>query len=81
MDPDFLRELLVLGAFLALYLVGSAMALRGHTADLSAVAHAPAAMAAAAGGTRLNKRRAAKAREAAERQAAKSDDLIEDSED
>jgi hypothetical protein len=37
MDSDFLRELVVLLVFMGLYLVGSAILLRGHHADLSAV--------------------------------------------
>lgn len=37
MDSDFLRELVVLLVFMGLYLVGSAVLLRGHHVDLSAV--------------------------------------------
>ena len=67
MDQDFMRELMVLGGFLGLYLVLSAALLRGHTTDLSAVANVPGAAAGAA--VKLNKRRQARAREAAERSA------------
>ncbi len=67
MDPDFVRELMVLGVFVALYVFGSAMLLRGHKADLSLVAATGTrrAMVKADGGeVRLNKRRKARLREA-----------------
>lgn len=64
MDQDFLRELLVLVFFLALYIGVAAALLRAHKTDLSAVS-AKAAGGAAAGpvAARLNKRRKAIARE------------------
>lgn len=74
MDPDFVREIIVLLGFLALYLVGSMFMLKGHKTDLSAVANDT--FGAGGGGTggegpgaspRLNRRRKAIARENAER--------------
>lgn len=70
MDPDFVREIGVLGVFIALYVFGSAYLLRGHKADLSAVAVAGtrrAAVRSSAGEARLNRRRKARLREAAAR--------------
>ena len=67
MDADFLREMMVLGVFIALYVFGSTMLLRGHKADLSAVAATGTrrAMVKSDGGeVRLNKRRKARLREA-----------------
>ncbi|MFZ4580077.1 MAG: hypothetical protein ACOYOB_16950 [Myxococcota bacterium] len=68
MDPDFLRELIVLGVTVALYIFGTMLMLRGHTVDLSA-AHFhklgdPEAMAVT---PKLNKRRKAIARDAERR--------------
>lgn len=70
MDPDFLREIIVLVGFLALYLVGSMLMLRGHKTDLSAVSAVPhgggeGTLVAA----RLNRRRKAQARDASDREA------------
>jgi hypothetical protein len=70
MDADFVREIVVLAVFIGLYVVGSALLLRGHTTDLSAVHDNGSARRAAAGGAdpqRLNRRRKAIAREQAER--------------
>ena len=66
MDSDFVRELIVLAVVVGLYVIGSAMLLRGHTADLSAVNGTPGHRRAAAGGSttaaepRLNRRRKAR---------------------
>lgn len=73
MDTDFVRELIVLAVVVGLYVIGSAMLLRGHTTDLSAVNGTPGHRRAAAGGgtaaaePRLNRRRKARLREAIER--------------
>lgn len=73
MDTDFVRELIVLAVVVALYMFGSAMLLRGHTTDLSAVNGTPGNRRAAAGGgtttaePRLNRRRKARLRDAIER--------------
>jgi hypothetical protein len=67
MDQDFVRELIVLGAFLGLYLGLAAVFLRGHTTDLSEVANV--AGPATGSALKLNRRRQARAREAAERAA------------
>lgn len=73
MDADFVRELAVLGVFVLLYMVGSAVLIRGHKTDLSLVHNhgarrAATGNAAAVGGqVRLNRRRKAKLREAIER--------------
>ncbi len=67
MDPDFMREILVLAAFIGLYVFGSIALLRGHKTDLSAVhMHAKAGAVALAAGVkpRLNRRRKAIARDA-----------------
>jgi len=67
MDPDFLRELLVLGIVIALYMFGSAALMRGHTTDLSAVAAIGtrrAMVQSTTGEVRLNKRRKARLRDA-----------------
>ncbi len=74
MDSDFLRELIVLGAVIALYGVGGTLLMRGHHVDLSAVngggstrRAAAGSSSAAAGEPRLNRRRKARLREAMER--------------
>lgn len=74
MDTDFVRELIVLAVVVGLYVIGSAMLLRGHTADLSAVNGTPGHRRAPEGGgstttaePRLNRRRKARLREAIER--------------
>ncbi len=67
MDPDFLRELLVLAVVSGLDVVGSAALLRGHKADLSLVAATGTRRALArtdGGEARLNRRRKARLREA-----------------
>ncbi len=67
MDPDFVRELLVLAVFIGLYVFGSAALLRGHKADLSLVAATGTRRALArtdGGETRVNRRRKARLREA-----------------
>ena len=80
MDPDFMREMLVLLFFIGLYLVVSAVFLRGHHTDLSEVtahnAKAGVDSAGANAGPRLNRRRKAIAREAAGK-IAKSDGTAE----
>ena len=73
MDPDFLRELVVLLAFLFIYIVLAAILLRNHKADLSAVAEGGSAPRTLVDGEssslqpRLNRRRKAIARDDAER--------------
>lgn len=79
MDSDFLRELGVLLAFMALYFGGSTMLLRGHHVDLSAVQLRNRRASSGEGGgsageapVRLNRRRKAIAREQAEAAAKKA---------
>ena len=82
MDPDFIRELVVLAAFVLLYVVGSAMLLRGHKADLSAVAATGTRRAMTRSGDgeqRLNRRRKAQARDAAAE--GKGDEAAPDAQD
>ncbi|MBM4345674.1 MAG: hypothetical protein FJ100_20060 [Deltaproteobacteria bacterium] len=78
MDPDFLRELLVLAVFIGLYVFGSAAMLRGHKVDLSAVAAVGTRRAIArtdGGEVRLNRRRKARLREAQARGEAAGSDV------
>ena len=73
MDPDFLRELIVLLSFVALYIGVAILLLRGHHVDLSSVsAHAsgPSGESGKAMAPRLNRRRKAIARDAALKSAA-----------
>lgn len=83
MDPDFLRELVVLLVFIGLYLIGSAVLLKGHKADLSAVhpitggTNRASVEEGEAVPTRLNRRRKAIAREEAEREARRGPDTTE----
>lgn len=69
MDPDFLRELVVLLSFIGLYIGVAILLLRGHHVDLSSVnVHAAPAAGATEGKAitpRLNRRRKAMARDAA----------------
>ena len=69
MDPDFLRELIVLLSFIGLYIGVAVVLLRGHHVDLSSVsAHAVPVAGGGDGKTlapRLNRRRKAIARDAA----------------
>lgn len=68
MDPDFVREFGVMAAFIGLYMVGSILLLRGHKTDLSAVNGGPTAGNAGPGvPQRLNRRRKAIARDAAQK--------------
>lgn len=80
MDPDFVREIVVLLGFIALYLVGSMLMVRGHKTDLSAVTHGGGPSGGGGGdlgSPRLNRRRKALAREAADRADRQSADVAE----
>lgn len=73
MDPDFMRELIVLLSFVALYIGVAILLLRGHHTDLSSVsAHAsgPSGEPGKTLAPRLNRRRKAIARDAAQKAAA-----------
>jgi hypothetical protein len=75
MDPDFLREIIVLLGMLALYVVGSMMMLKGHKTDLSAVTNDTHGGGGEGPGLspRLNRRRKAIARENAQREIDRGD--------
>jgi len=77
MDPDFLRELIVLLSFIGLYIGVAIVLLRGHHVDLSSVhAHAVPSVGATAAQSlapRLNRRRKAMARDAARQPSSPND--------